>query len=160
MRPILPTIGGDDRYSQTCASSLARARIWFFAACSLSETDRLSGGPSVPTFTRPDISPRADENVNVNDPRASASKRRVSTLHTPVSRRKPVLGHPNGKTSTAAGSCRVRALRPKNLLAQQNRSCRARIPTYHATYASPAHFRCTRPFGGTPRRWRGTRSLC
>jgi hypothetical protein len=29
-------VRGCDRYSQTCASSLARARIWFLAACSLS----------------------------------------------------------------------------------------------------------------------------
>ena len=71
---------GDDRYSQTCASSRARARIWFLAACSRSAIDRLSGGPSVPTLTRPDISPRDEENVNVNDPRPSASKRTVSTL--------------------------------------------------------------------------------
>jgi hypothetical protein len=86
-----PTICGDDRYSQTCASSLASARIWFFAARSLSESDRLSGGPSVPRSTRPDISPRADENVNVNDPRASASKRRVSTLHNSFSHQNPTL---------------------------------------------------------------------
>src|SRR5438309_1127776 len=55
---------GDDRYSQTWASSRARARIWFLAACSWSVIDRLSGGPSVPTLTRPDISPRDEENVN------------------------------------------------------------------------------------------------
>jgi hypothetical protein len=73
---------GDDRYAQTWASSRARARIWFLAACSWSAIDRLSGGPSVPTLTRPDISPRDEENVNVNDPRPSASKRIVSTLHT------------------------------------------------------------------------------
>ena len=79
---------GDDRYSQTWASSRARARIWFLAACSRSAIDRLSGGPSVPTLTRPDISPRDEENVNVNDPRPSASKRTVSTLHTPALRKK------------------------------------------------------------------------
>jgi hypothetical protein len=83
-----PTIFDDDRYSQTWASSRARARIWFLAACSWSAIDRLSGGPSVPTLTRPDISPREEENVNVNDPRPSASKRIVSTLHTPDLRAK------------------------------------------------------------------------
>ena len=72
-----------DRYSQTWASSRARARIWFLAACSLSAVDRRSGGPSVPTFTRPDSSPRDEENVNENDPRLSASNRIVSTLHIP-----------------------------------------------------------------------------
>jgi hypothetical protein len=29
-----------------------RAKIWFLAACSLSSCGRLSGGPSIPTFTR------------------------------------------------------------------------------------------------------------
>jgi len=72
-----------DRYSQISASSRARASIWFLAACSLSAVDRLSGGPSIPTFTRPDSSPRDEENVNVNEPRPSGSNRIVSTLHTP-----------------------------------------------------------------------------
>src|SRR6266550_9017243 len=58
---------------------------------SLSAVDRLSGGPSVPTFTRPDSSPRDEENVNVNDPRPSASNRIASTLHTPCLRRTSAL---------------------------------------------------------------------
>jgi hypothetical protein len=55
--------------------------------CSLSDIDRLSGGPSVPTLTRPDISPRAEENVKVNDPRPSASGCILSKLRTPVALR-------------------------------------------------------------------------
>jgi hypothetical protein len=38
-------------------------------------------------LTRPDISPRTEENVKVNDPRLSASRRIVSKLHTPVAPR-------------------------------------------------------------------------
>ena len=49
--------------------------------------DRLSGGPSVPTLTRPDSSPRGEEKVNVNDPRPSGSKRIVVMLHPRVLRR-------------------------------------------------------------------------
>ncbi len=49
--------------------------------------DRLSGGPSVPTLTRPDISPRGEEKVNVNDPRPSGSKRIVVMLHPRALRR-------------------------------------------------------------------------
>jgi hypothetical protein len=49
--------------------------------------DRLSGGPSVPTLTRPDSSPRGEEKVNVNDPRPSGSKRIVAMLHPPALRR-------------------------------------------------------------------------
>src|SRR5208282_4136415 len=71
-------------YSQTWAISLARASIWFLAACSLSAVDPRSGGPSVATLTRPDISPRGEENANVNDPRPSGSKWIVSILHTPL----------------------------------------------------------------------------
>src|SRR5436190_2055803 len=54
-------------------NSLDRARIWFLAACSLSSEDRRSGGPSVPTVTRPESSPRADMNVNRNEPGPSST---------------------------------------------------------------------------------------
>jgi hypothetical protein len=46
-------------------NSLERAKIWFPAACSLSSSERLSGGPSIPTVTRPESSPRPEVNVNL-----------------------------------------------------------------------------------------------
>src|SRR5689334_23177424 len=102
----------NDRYSQTSASSRARASIWFLAACSLSAVDRLSGGPSIPTFTRPDSSPRDEENVNVNEPRPSGSNRIVSTLHTPPLRQTYALRlcfecHRDSRTATVHSRCEL-----------------------------------------------------
>src|SRR5436853_6334517 len=59
--------------SQASANSLDSANIWFLAARSLSSGERLSGGPSIPTATRPESSPRPEENVNLYDPGPSST---------------------------------------------------------------------------------------
>jgi hypothetical protein len=71
MPSVSPQGGGQSPHA--AENSLDRARIWFLAACSLSSFDRRSGGPSIPTVTRPESSPRVDVNVNRYEPGPSST---------------------------------------------------------------------------------------
>jgi hypothetical protein len=75
--------------------------FWPLALCR--RVDRLSGGPSVPTFTRPESSPRDEENVNVSEPRPSGFNRIVSMLHTPLPRGRFQPGDTNRRKNAPRG---------------------------------------------------------
>src|ERR1700684_3971014 len=107
--PISAMIGVSRPLFTGLGEFACQRRIWFLAACSLSDVDRRSGGPSVPTLTRPDIFPGAEENVKGDDPRPSASKRIVSKLHTPVAPGSRLVDAVPATTCAANSPLRLRA---------------------------------------------------